>query len=261
MEIICCRVGVDGNASHILPVTTQITGLICVVPAHIVRSIVVAVCVLHRPLRKSVLRQEPVQGGRHIRKLGVIVTVVCTVCSDGPHLLVGELALSKDLHGIGICRGPEIAAGRVEYVLDPVDRFPDRMGDKKQQVSADGKYQPDDHDDQNAGKRLLPPALGVYTIHDVLRGLAAVSSTLAGVCLTAVLFKLALHMFERIPLSRHPVSHILEWIRYFLLPICLFLSALCAGRCPISFKYARVRICTGRAASRVFASAIMVQAV
>ena len=86
MEIICCRVGVDGNASHILPITAQITSLICVVPAHIVRSIVVAVCVLHRPLRKSVLRQEPVQGYRHIRKLGVIVTVVCTVCSDAfPH--------------------------------------------------------------------------------------------------------------------------------------------------------------------------------
>ena len=157
------------------------------------------------------------------------MTVVCTVCSDGPHLLVGELALPKDLHGVGIGRGPEIAAGRVEDVLDPVDRFPDRMGDKKQQVSADGKYQPDDHDDQNAGKRLLPSPLGVYTVHDVLLGLAAVSSTLAGVRLTAVLLKLALHVFERIPLSRHPVSHILEWIRCLLLPICLFLSALYSG--------------------------------
>lgn len=157
------------------------------------------------------------------------MTVVCTVCSDGPHLLVGELALPKDLHGVGIGRGPEIAAGRVEDVLDPVDRFPDRMGDKKQQVSADGKYQPDDHDDQNAGKRLLPSTFGVYAVHDVLRGLAAVSSTLAGICLAAVLFKLALHMFERIPLPHRPVSHIPEWIRCLLLPICLFLSALYSG--------------------------------
>ena len=84
-------------------------------------------------------------------------------------------------------------------------------------------------DDQNAGKRLLPSTFGVYAVHDALRGLAAVSSTLAGVCLTAVLFKLALHMFERIPLSRHPVSHILEWIHCLLLPICLFLSALYSG--------------------------------
>ena len=103
------------------------------------------------------------------------------------------------------------------------------MSDKEQQVSADGKYQPDDHDDQNAGKRLLPSPLGVYTIHDVLRGLAAVSSTLAGIRLAAVLFKLALHMFERIPLSRHPVSHILEWIRCFFIPSWLFLSALYSG--------------------------------